>query len=800
MRTEDGGFDRCFAGLIEPALGELAARLDELAVLGPAERAAVLSGVSGSLVDTLRRKVSRLLAVELDLAGAGGTLTTGTAEARWTEFLDRASQPSFWNSLAVHYPTLPTRLRTVVSRRCAAGLELARRFCADRAEVGELAGAAGGGLVAVEFGQGDSHRCGRSVARLGLDAADGTGQVMYKPRSLAVDAALRRFLDLVFDDGDPDGSATSGRSADRIRVPRVLVRDGYGWSEFVAHRHCELPAELRTYYTGIGHWLALTRLFGATDLHAENLIAVGASPVVVDCETLFTPWVRLAGAGMGDATDRALERIYSTVLLSGLLPGRGSELGWRGVDISAAGALPGQQPAVPMPYLAEAGTDRARVVLRPVPIATAANLPSPEPMLDRYWPDIIAGFEAVTTRLTDLDQAGELAPALAGFAGVEVRGILRATETYAELGRMLWHPVSLHDEPAAAARAAELLAAQGRSRPSAPSDPGVVAAEVAELLCDDIPIFTTSTSDGLLAGPDGTRWGAPHDLVEAALASWRAADLATERELIRTSQISAYSDEGWRPDGTRLVVPRSREPAPAGRSGQLAASVLATLRDTAVRGGDGTATWIAPVFNATGWSVQPLSLDAYSGLAGVALLLAGYQRESATGAAPPLDGLDDLLAGTLRSMRTAFDRTLEIRGRQPVCRPSEAAGTLRRARLADLGLAVAGRARSRRPRRPGPRRHAGRPAAAVGGSDRGVRRAGRDGRSGGRAADAGRAHRRPALGRAGRGSRRAAGVARPPIRWCRALAVGAGAGRAGRLRPRQHRHRLGAGAAQPRVR
>ena len=35
--------------------------------------------------------------------------------------------------------------------------------------------------------------------------------------------------------------------------------------------------------------LSLMRLLSGSDLHAENLIAHGPHPVVVDCETLFTP-------------------------------------------------------------------------------------------------------------------------------------------------------------------------------------------------------------------------------------------------------------------------------------------------------------------------------------------------------------------------------------------------------------------------------------------------------------------------------------------------------------------------------
>lgn len=655
MPAEEGEFDRCFDCLTAPRLVELASELDSLAFLGRAERAAVVAGVTETLVDALRRKVSRLLVVELNLAADHGSLSASTPEGRWTEFLDRASQLGFWRELSTHYPTLLPRLDTIVSNRCAAGAELARRFGADRAAIGAFLGTAAGELTAVSFGQGDTHRAGRSVARLSLDDR----ALIYKPRSLAVDAALDRFLEVVFQPGELGSGGVHQRH--RIRVPRVLARDGYGWSEFVEHRHCRTPEELHSYYTGIGHWLAIARLFGTTDLHAENLIAAGPHPVIVDCETLFTPLLRLVGMGMGDATDRALQRLYSTVLLSGLLPDRASELGWRGVDMSAIGALPSQQPQVPELRIVDAGTDRPRVALQRAPVAAAANLPSPEPVLERHWPDIIAGFDALTARLTELDRAGELASAMAGFVGVEVRGVLRATESYAELARMLWHPVSLHDEAAAVARATELLIEQGRARPTAPWDPVVVAAEVAELLRGDIPFFVTTTSDGQLTGPAGARWGEPHDLVDAALTSWRSADLVTERELIRTSQMSAYSDDDRRPEGPRLSPPRMVEHDLDGRSGRLVESLLATLRSSAVRGADGTVTWIAPVFNSTGWSVQPLSMDCYSGAAGVALLLAGYRRMVESGRAAPVEGLEELLAGTVHTMRAGFDRTLEIR-------------------------------------------------------------------------------------------------------------------------------------------
>ncbi|MEO9238382.1 MAG: type 2 lanthipeptide synthetase LanM, partial [Jatrophihabitantaceae bacterium] len=587
----EGEFDRCFDCLIEPALAQLDEQLAGLAELTGTERQAVLSATVRWLTDTIRRKVSRLLLVELNAARLDGSLAGTTSEQRWLAFLDRAASTEYWLATKHRYPTMLDRLARIIERRCAAACELAQRWCADRAALADFLGLDQAVLSQVDFGQGDSHRGGRSVAQLVV----GSSRLIYKPRSLAIDHQLNELLALAFD------AERTDLPAHPVRAAQVLRRDGYGWSEFIEHRYCSSTEQLRCYYTGIGHWLAIARLLGTTDLHAENLIACGPVPVLIDCETLFTPMLELAGLGMGQATDLAFRMISSTVVESGLLPGRGTALGWRGVDISATGSLPGQQPMMPAQRIVDAGTDHARLSADQVPAGLAANLPSAEPELGRYWPDVLSGFDWMVDRLTELDHAGELAPAIRCFADVEVRAVLRATESYAELARMLWHPISLHDEPAAVARAADLLAKQARIRPSAPSDPAVIAAEVADLLTGDVPFFITTARDGKLAGPQATRWGTEHDLIEQALASWRSADLATERELIRASLVSAYYNEGWQPERDRMTIERTSTDALNDRRAALAESVLRTLRAAAVRGQDGTATWIAPVFNVTGW-------------------------------------------------------------------------------------------------------------------------------------------------------------------------------------------------------
>lgn len=647
MQIEEGDFDASFRCLIDPALTELAVQLDQVALLGAGERQAVLAGASASIADAVRRKVSRLLLLELHAARVTGSLQAPDSTGRWSEFLERSADRSFWDSLTPHYPTLLSRLDTVISGRVAAAAEFARRFAANRSRLGALVPQAGD-LSRVSFGEGDSHRGGRSVMVLELQDQ----RVIYKPRSLGIDSAIATFLERLFE---------SIPVTDRIRVPVVILGGTYGWSEFIPHVYCESAAELRAYYTRLGHWLALARLFGTTDLHAENLIACGPTPVVIDCETLFTPNQVVKPAGMGDAMDQAVALLAGTVLRSGLLPGRGIALGWRGADISAAGALPGQQPVMHAPQIVDAGTDLARLAMGPVQSPATLNHPSPDPDLDVYWPNVLEGFDELTDRLMVLDRAGWLESSFAAFGDVDIRAVLRSTEAYAELGRMLWHPVSLHDEAAAVARAATILAKQSDKMAAAPSDPAVIAAEVAELLDGDIPFFATTPATGWLRGPRNTTWGEPHDVLAETLQRWRSADHQVEREVIQSSLVCAYINDGFTPSSTPMSVERPVADDLARRRRQLAAGILDRLVSSAIRGKDGTATWIAPVMNLTGWSVQPLSPDGYSGAPGIAVLIAGYLREVAAGRALAVTGLPDLLPATIASMQAADDHRVTSR-------------------------------------------------------------------------------------------------------------------------------------------
>lgn len=574
-------------------------------------------------------KLNRVLALELHAAKLAGQLDGENASGQFASFVEYALRPEFAAHLDRRYPPLRRRLRCALDRQRAAIEALLARFVADRDVLTSLLGGRPGRLTGLALGQGDLHAGGQSVARLSLE----NGAVMYKPRSLRIDRVLDSFLARLFVD-----------NANRIRVPAVIDRGEYGWAAFVAHSYCDGGDELRAFYGGLGRWLAVLRLLGGTDIHFENLIAAGPLPIAVDVESLFTAVRPIAASGYGEAHDLARRLIQNSVLRTGIVPFRAPVLGFDNVDLSAAGALKGEQPQVRAPTITGEGTVDARVQIVDVDMKPALNHPSPHPELHRYWDEIGSAFLETTRHLRKLDANGDLAPLLSAFEGCRVREIRRATMIYSEIGRMLWHPAALHNEAGAVERARNLFARNAAVSPIAPSSPEEIAGEIDDLRHGDVPIFVARLS---------------RDGIESALVDWRNMRMELEEILIRSALVvTKMNDDFVAPPTNDDRRRHARYPHAAqldARRCQLAAQAVERLLQLAVRGGDGSVTWIAPEFRGDGWRVQPLQPNTYSGLGGIAVALAGYRREVESGRADFVPGVSQALDGILQVLNVMID-------------------------------------------------------------------------------------------------------------------------------------------------
>lgn len=608
----------------------LFARLAEISSAVDAGEAQVIrTAAENALQANVRIKLNRVLLLELHAAKVTGQLTAADDPGQFAQFVQSALTPEFASHLDARYPPLRRRLQGALERQCAAIEALASRFVADRDALASLLGNPPGQLTALALGQGDLHAGGQSVARLSFER----GEVMYKPRSLRIDGALDAFLSRVF-----------ANAAERIRVPRVIERDEYGWAAFVAHRYCNGEAELRTFYRGLGHWLAVLRLLGGTDIHFENLIAAGPLPIVVDVESLFSAIWPNTASSYGEAHALAESLIRNSVLRTGIVPFRASILGFSNVDLSSAGALKGEQPQVRVPVIAAEGTTDAHLQVVDTDVEVASNHPSPQPELHRYWDEICGAFLDATARLRRLDAEGELDSLLSAFDACQIRDIRRPTMVYGELGRMLWHPASLHDEASAVERARSLFEGNAAVVRNAPSSRAEIDREIDDLRHGDVPIFVARLT---------------RERIDAVVADWRAMRPELEDVLIRSALMAAKLNQDlvapMHEEGHRHPPPSpSAMPLDARRRG-LAAQAVERLLRLAIRGSDGSATWIAPEFAGDGWQVKPLQPDVYSGLGGVALALAGYAREVERGRADVVSGVEQALEGALHVFKAMAD-------------------------------------------------------------------------------------------------------------------------------------------------
>ena len=251
-------------------------------------------GLATALGRALARISARTMTAELAAARSGGRGARGLPGSgerdRLADFVRWHCTPEGLAGLLDSYPVLARMLGTASLRSADAGLELLKRFAADRDDIVAtlLETVDPGPITAIEPFLGDPHGNGRSVTRVSF--ADGR-RIVYKPRGIAAQAW---FGDVVswLNDRIPQG---------RLRTAAVLVRPGYGWTEFIGRRPPAGPGEADLFGRRAGVLLAVLYVLGATDIGYRNLIASGGQPFCVDVETVLQPGMTASGSAADPA-------------------------------------------------------------------------------------------------------------------------------------------------------------------------------------------------------------------------------------------------------------------------------------------------------------------------------------------------------------------------------------------------------------------------------------------------------------------------------------------------------------------
>ncbi|TDD11573.1 type 2 lantipeptide synthetase LanM [Nonomuraea deserti] len=636
--------------LLDDARGRLRAVLERLAgeaTPAPFRPGELLEQVYAPLPWVVQGMLSRTLALELHLAGMRGELPDGTSEERFAAFLDALSKPSRQWTLLRDYPVLARQLATAVDQWLVNSRVLAERIVSDAEAIRNrfASGSEIGCVAEVVTGVGDRHRGGQAVAKVRWES----GLVLvYKPRSLRVD---EHFADLL-----------EWLNAAGLRLPmRTLTHldcGGHGWVEFVRAEPCADEAAVRRFYHRQGVLLALLELLRANDSHAENLIAAGDQPVLVDVETVLQPVLPPGDARSTEAERAAEEAAAASVLQVGLLPATA----WptrdgKAVDLSGLGYRPGQRTSVGLPVLTGVGTDRMRVRLERMPLNMPDNRPvakDAELNLLDYTDDLIAGYTElhVLCRAHKDRLAADDGP-LAAFGDDHVRVLLRSTMTYGTLLRTGFHPDVLRDG-LDRDRHFDFLWRQVTDTPALGA---CVPAERADLWRNDIPYFSSRPGRTTLFDSDdrpvpGIELGSALERVRQDLAGRDDEHLDGQLRLIRGSLATVAINATDDLEFPEYPLPDQGDRVPAADLLVAAQKVGDQLAREAFRR-KGSAQWLGLGSQAgRNWSLGPLRPDVFNGLSGVALFLAtlgamtGERRHT------------DLARDTVATVRAQLDRGL----------------------------------------------------------------------------------------------------------------------------------------------
>jgi len=427
----------------------------------------------------------RPMILELNISRLQQEFPGETSAQRFQAFIDHYSYSKNALELLKQYPVMARKLVEQVPIFKRANTPFLKRLINDYQELSKkfFAGQELGKITAIQLNLSDPHRGGKRVFKVKF--ANGQ-QIIYKPKSLAVDQCYQQLLTFINDNNPPLP----------FRTIQVWDRGAYGWVECVLLEACKNKAELDRFYQRQGINMALLYALNANDFHYENLIAAGDHPVLIDLETLCQPRV----------TDVSVSKVHidllnSTVLAIGLLPYENGIDDNLKQEVGGLGGAAGQ--TLTIRKITGVNTDEMQVELEQFASNAAENLPTLEGESINFQSmtePVVKGFEAmydwlISHRDNLLTEQGPLAD----FADVEIRMILRNTIKYTALQNACWHPDIVQN----ALFKDRLLAKLWRQGHRSSLYLRACPYEIRDLENGDIPLFSTYVASHDLKAGEG---------------------------------------------------------------------------------------------------------------------------------------------------------------------------------------------------------------------------------------------------------------------------------------------------------
>lgn len=205
----------------------------------------------------------------------------------------------------------------------------------------------------ISGGMGDPHNGGKSVRAVTFDNG---AKIIYKPHTCENEIFFYELTDFLY-----------RKMHLSVRKIKILSYDTHCWGEFIVPEECISMEKIARFYKRIGVLVFVSYLLGTGDLHAENLIACGEYPILVDLENLVNQSLRKEDPIQG--------RFTKSVLFSGLLPVPHWNKNGRGVVLGGLSFEENQKLPIKIPVIKDYGTLDMRVEYEHPVVKSSDNVP-----------------------------------------------------------------------------------------------------------------------------------------------------------------------------------------------------------------------------------------------------------------------------------------------------------------------------------------------------------------------------------------------------------------------------------------
>lgn len=364
---------------------------------------------------------------ELNTARNDGILIGQTPEERFHFFCKLSLEKHKLVALYEKYPVLARLLSVSALNFTNNIIEFFDRFSIHKLELAKLLNCTCDFNVSnISVGKGDTHQNGKCVYEIEL--SNGVC-IMYKPKNLKV---VPIYNDII--------AWINTKKLLNMEIISGLYFDDFAFEVKIHSYSCSSKSQVRAYYERFGQLLGIMYILKANDLHMENLFACGEFPIIVDLETLFQQSIFENSTNGTTAHELLSMDIADSILSTGLLPTKMTDLN---IDLSG---LSGDEAELDqkMEKIVNIGMDTMKIEEDTVRLNPADNIVKLHERKSNhrlYSDAILKGFDAVIECV--INHKAEFLELVSKFSNKKVRLLIRNTQNYFRLLDISYHPSSL---------------------------------------------------------------------------------------------------------------------------------------------------------------------------------------------------------------------------------------------------------------------------------------------------------------------------------------------------------------------